>query len=151
MIIAIQQEENSFRKRLLLLMFLSRIADLTEDSNPTDEELPAYVTDALSYLQEHYAEKIVASELAWRLGVGRTTLMTGFKHYTGSTLNDYLTRYRLKQAIHCLRQKKTEQSTAEICGFGDACNLIRSFRQHFGMTPKQYLKQSAKREFNDGL
>ncbi len=143
MITAVQAEENAFRKRLRLLMFLSEIADLTEDAHRPDEELPAYVTDALSYLQEHYAEKIVASELAWKLSVGRTTLMTGFKRYTGSTLNDYLTHYRLKQAIRCLRDRKTEQRTAELCGFGDACNLIRSFRKHFGMTPKQYFKKAS--------
>ena len=137
----IQYEENAFRKRLLLLMHLSKIADQTENINQPDEELPTYISNALSYLQEHYAEKIVASDLAWKLGIGRTTLMMGFKRYTGTTLTDYLTRYRLKQAILHLREKKTQQHTAELCGFGDACNLIRSFRHYFGMTPKQYLKQ----------
>lgn len=147
---SIQNEENAFRKRLLLLMFLSKIADRTADNSPPDEELPSYVTDALSYLQEHYAEKIVASDLAWNLSVGRTTLMTGFKRYTGCTLNEYLTRYRLKQAIRLLRAKKTQQLTAELCGFGDACNLIRSFRHYFYMTPKQYLKQPPS-EFDNRL
>ena len=146
---AIQAEENAFRKRLLLFMLLSKIADLTEDADLPDEELPSYVADALSYLQEHYAEKIVAADLAWQLGVGRTTLMTGFKRYTGSTLNDYLTRYRLKQATLCLREKKTEQLTAELCGFGDPCNLIRSFRHYFHMTPKQYLRQTPGQTFSD--
>ena len=140
---AIQKEDNAFRRRLLLLLLLSKISDLMENGDSSDEDLPSYVTGALSYLQEHYAEKIVAADLAWQLGVGRTTLMMGFKHYTGSTLNDYLTRYRLKQALHCLREKKTEQLTAECCGFGDACNLIRTFRHYFGVTPKQYFNQSS--------
>ena len=151
MVKSIQNEENAFRKRLRLLMFLSSIADLTEDINQPDEELPTYVVNALSYLQEHHAERIVAEDLAWRFGVGRTTLMTGFKRYTGSTLTDYLTRYRLKQAIRHLREKKTQQHTAELCGFGDASNLIRCFRHYFGVTPKQYLKQPTQHEFHDGL
>lgn len=135
----IRGETDELRRRLLLLIFLSKANELLRGESEPSAELPTYVTKALLYLQEHYAEKIVAAELAWQLGIGRTTLMTAFKRYTGSTLNDYLTRYRLKQAIHCLREGQTEQSAAENCGFGDACNLIRAFRRHFGTTPGRYL------------
>ena len=137
----VRHERDIFRRRLLLLLFLSKANDLLQNEQEPLEELPTYVTGALTYLQEHYAEKIVASELAWRLGIGRTTLMTEFKHYTGSTLNNYLTRCRLKQAIRCLRAGQTEQNAAENCGFGDACNLIRAFRRHFGTTPGRYLNK----------
>ena len=86
------------------------------------------------------AEKIVAAELAWHLNIGRTTLMTGFKSYTGNTLNDYLIRYRVKNALRMLRQGATTQETADACGFGDICSLIRGFKKCYGMTPKQYRK-----------
>lgn len=66
--------------------------------------------------------------------------MTGFKKYTGTTLNEYLLRCRLKAAVELLQNGKNEQQTAEECGFTDACNLIRSFKRHFGITPKKYLK-----------
>lgn len=141
MIHAVREEKDSFRARLLLLLFLSHVGDL--DAQPTDG-VPPYVRAALSYLQENYSQRIIASELAAGLGVGRTTLMTAFKHYTGITVGEYLAQYRLKAAVARLREGMTEQAVAESCGFGDACNLIRSFRRHLGVTPKQYLTKAPK-------
>lgn len=135
----LENETEPLRKRLLLLYFLSLAADdMQEDGALLD--IPMYITAALSFVSTHFAEKIVAAELAYRLGIGRTTLMTGFKKYTGTTLNEYLLRCRLKAAVELLQSGKNEQQTAEECGFTDACNLIRSFKRHFGITPKKYLK-----------
>lgn len=134
-----EAEKDPFRIRLYLLMFLSLIADRRAESGKSHEP-PTCVTGALTYISEHYGEKIIASELAWQLGVGRTTLMTAFKKYTGSTLNDYVLQCRLKHATELLREGATEQQAAEACGFSDAGNLIRSFRRRFSLTPRQYLQ-----------
>jgi AraC-like DNA-binding protein len=141
MIRAIREEKSDFRARLRLLLFLSHAGEL--DARPMDG-VPPYVSAALSYLQEHYPQRIVAADLAADLGVGRTTLMTAFKHYTGITVGEYLAQCRLKAAIARLREGMTEQTVAESCGFGDACNLIRSFRRHLGVTPKQYIAKARK-------
>ena len=134
-----QAETDVFRIRLYLLTFLSLIADRMENAGSIDEP-PAYVTGALAYITEHYNEKIVALDLAWTLGVGRTTLMTAFKKYTGTTVNEYVLQCRIKNAVQLLRSGMTEQQTAEECGFSDACNLIRAFRRCLGTTPGEYLK-----------
>ena len=102
-------------------------------------QLPEFVTDTLSYISAHYSQRIVAADLAQRLKIGRTTLMTGFKKHTGITINEYLTRCRLKHAVNMLQSGKLEQETAEVCGFSDTCNLIRCFKRVFGMPPRQYL------------
>ena len=135
----IDAEQNAFRRRLMLLCLLSRISEMG-GNNDTASEIPAHVTGAITYISDHYSEKIVAEKLAWHLGVGRTTLMTSFKAYTGSTLNEYVIRCRTKNALHILRTGVTEQEAAEKCGFGDTCNLIRSFKKCYGKTPGEYLK-----------
>lgn len=137
----LQDDPDPFRRKLRLMLFLSKVNELMKEERKSTAELPSYVTEALSYIQENYARKIVAEELAWKLGVGRTTLMTAFRKYTGITVNDYLTRYRLKQALRHLRRGHTQQTAAEATGFGDACNLIRAFKRCFGTTPGQYLKR----------
>ena len=86
-----------------------------------------------------------AGGLAWKLGIGRTTLMTAFKSYTGSTLQEHILRYRLSKAIKMLSSGLTEQVVAEACGFGDPCTLIRSFKKVTGMTPREY-RESKKTE-----
>ncbi|MBE6590019.1 MAG: AraC family transcriptional regulator [Ruminococcaceae bacterium] len=134
----IDAEHDILRRRLMLLCLLSRISEMGGESD-TSSELPAHVTGALTYISEHYSEKIIAERLAWHLGVGRTTLMTSFKAYTGSTLNEYVIRCRAKNVLHLLRRGVTEQEAAERCGFGDTCNLIRGFKKCYGKTPRQYI------------
>lgn len=137
---SIEKENDRFRKKLILLYFISLIADnMQAESNFT--ELPIFVTKALSYISTHYSEKVVAADLAEKLGVGRTTLMSSFKKYTGTTLNEYLARCRLKNAVAELKKGRTVGETAEICGFTDAPNLIRCFKRHFGTTPVKYIKK----------
>lgn len=134
----IERDTSPFRRQLLLLCFLSKVADrLEKDASP--QVVPSYVIEAMTYINANYQKKIVASELAWNLHIGRTTLMTSFKKYTGTTLNEYIARCRLKNAIVAMRQGKKEQQIAEECGFTDLCNMIRCFKRYFHMTPKQYL------------
>lgn len=137
----IEKEQNPFRQRLLILYLLSHIEELVDDKPAPLAAAPAFIIEALSYLNTHYPQKIVAEELAHRLFISRTTLMTAFKKYTGSTLGEYLSRHRLRQALYLLRQGQTEQQAAEQCGLGDSSGLIRSFKKNYGMTPKQYLAQ----------
>ena len=138
---AINTEKNEFRQKLLILDILSHISDLdmTCDDSPT-ERPPKHVVDALSYIQEHYAEHIVASELAWELGISRTTLMTSFKKHTDTTLSDYITRVRVKKATAILKLGESQEYAAEQTGLGNGGGLIRAFKRCHGMTPKQYLK-----------
>ncbi|MBQ9773313.1 MAG: helix-turn-helix transcriptional regulator [Clostridia bacterium] len=136
---AIESETSVFRQRLHILCLLSHLSDMAGQNVTESSSIPHYVTGALTYIGEHYAEKILAEELAWRLGVGRTTLMTAFKKHTGSTLGDYLMRCRVKNASRMLRVGIGEQQAAEACGFGDTCGLIRAFKKCYGITPKQYL------------
>ncbi len=138
----IKADTNLFRRRLLLMIFLSKICEFNAEQTQKDVRMvPSYVIGALSYLHEHYNEKIVASELAAELGIGRTTLMTAFKQHTGSTICDYLCEYRLKKACALLQSGETQQTAAERCGFGDASNLIRAFRRRFGTTPGRYIRE----------
>lgn len=137
----IHNEPIPFRKRLLTLYLLSYIRDFAA-SNRRPAATPSYIIDALSYIEEHYPDKITAEQLAQKLYIGRTTLMTNFKKYTGNTLIEYITLCRLKNAIQMLLQGSTEQEAAEACGLGDSTNLIRCFKRVYGMTPRQYLPKN---------
>lgn len=132
------RETDRFRRRLLLVYYLSLLADA--DGGFATKELPKYVSEALSLVKSRFSEKIVAMNLAAEVNVGRTTLMNGFKKYTGMTLGEYILKCRLASAIEILGSGASEREVAEQCGFGDSSNLIRSFKRHFGITPKKYLQ-----------
>ena len=61
------------------------------------------------------------------------------KECKGMTLRQYIIAYRLKAAKRAL--ELTAKSIAEIAeetGFTDASYFTKTFRQSFGMTPKEY-------------
>jgi len=140
LILQIDQEENRLRQKLLIFFLLSRLQDLAGSDPHSYKGVPPYIIDSLTYIEEYYTEKITAEELARKVNIGRTTLMTGFKRYTGSTLNDYLVNLRLRVAIQLMRDGKNVQEAAEWSGFGDSSSFIRSFKKAFGTTPRQYLQ-----------
>jgi len=136
----VESRERRLEKRLLICYLLSRLSDLAERGTQQNQKsAPTYVIDALAYLEKHFYEHIVVGELARHLHVGRTALMTAFKHHTDSTVGEYLTGCRLRHAVIYLHENKTVEETAALCGFSDAGGLIRAFRRCYGTTPKRYL------------
>lgn len=136
----IKKDEDPLRRRLLVTYLLSHIAGFGRGEELPASLVPACVIGALAHIRRHYADRVVAEDLARQLNVGRTTLMTAFRKHTGSTLNDYVAGLRLKQACRLLQEGKTVQETAEACGFGDGSGMIRVFRKQLGMTPGQFLR-----------
>ena len=135
----LQNESSLLRQKLLVLYLLSYISEFAD--NNISIAIPSYIMQALAFIEEHYHEKITAATIAKKLHVGRTTLMTNFKKYTDSTLNNYIIQCRLKNVVTLLQQGKTESEIAEKCGFGDLSGLIRSFKKYFGMTPGEYIRK----------
>lgn len=142
----ISREQDPLRQKLLILYLLSHMTEFAGDNTVDPAPTPHYIIEALAYIQEHYGEKIVASELAGRLHIGRTTLMTAFKKHTGSTLNAYLASIRMKQADRMLRSGRSVQEAAELCGFGDSGALIRCFKKAHGVTPGRFLHREREGE-----
>lgn len=139
----IENEDSVFRKKLCILSLLSHISDL--DKNLSNiSQIPPYVVDAVSFINEHYSRRIVASVLADTLGVGRTTLMTSIKKYTGLTLSEYVLRVRIKKAVELLQKGLSQENVAAETGFCNGSGIVRAFRKCYGMTPGQYLKNTPK-------
>ena len=133
-------ETDSFRRRLLIYDLLSRMAEYAK-AEEGYQRVPAYVSDALAYLQEHCHERVTAETVAAHLHVGRTALMTSFKRYTGSTVCEYLTHCRLRRAVGLLSCGDTLEGVALSCGFADASGLVRAFKRCYGETPRRYMEK----------
>lgn len=138
---ALDNEKDPLRQRLLIYLLLSHVAEYAGEGAVAAAPAPYYIIEALRHIKEHYDSKVVAEELAQKLHIGRTTLMTAFKKHTGSTLTDYVTGVRIKQAVRLLRRGCSVQEAAERCGFADSGAFIRAFRRAYGITPGKYMKQ----------
>ncbi len=135
-IFSIMLEETDLdRNRYLLMYTMSLLCGLHQIQNPVPFKIPDYIHQVLLYLSEHYTEKIAANELAQKVGVGRTTLMTGFRKYVGITIHQYQQNLRLKHADILRKQGLSVTEAAEASGYCDIGGYIRAYRKVYGASP----------------
>jgi len=139
MVFDLMDGERELGRFCCLLGYLLSLVGGLLNEQPQVSAIPQYVTQALSYIGTNFTEQLTAETLAWKFGVGRTTLMTRFKQHTGMTLKEYITRCRLKSAVACLESGMTVQQAAMESGFSDAGNLIYASHRYFHTTPQRYV------------
>lgn len=93
----------------------------------------------LQYIDNHYTEKLLLSDIAKQENLDLYYLSHFFKECFGITFQDYLTRTRCEQARQLLIL--TDYSLLDIsinCGFSDPKYLTNGFRKQYGCSPKEY-------------
>ncbi len=97
------------------------------------------VRAALRFLQENYSLPVGGPEAAATAGVSRHALAKLFRRHLNRTVHDELLRIRLQHACKLLQQPDPSASAiATLTGFCHPSHLTNSFREHFGLTPRQY-------------
>lgn len=94
------------------------------------------------YIDRHYSQKLLLSDIAEKLGLNLYYLSHFFKENFGLSFQDYLARIRSEKARQLLLL--TDQSLLDICmsaGFSDPKYFNCSFRKQYGSTPKEYRRQ----------
>ena len=96
----------------------------------------------VSYMEEHYGQKIILAELAKLVHMSPTYFSAYFKKYTGTSPFAQLHFIRVKAAEKMLL--KTEEpivNVAGVCGFENVSFFIRKFKEITGETPAVYRKK----------
>jgi len=96
------------------------------------------LTEAVELMEANLEELINLDELAALVGVSRRQLERLFKKYLGCVPRRYYLDLRLKRARQLLLQ--TASSISEIaiaCGFVSASHFSKSYREMFGMSPRE--------------
>jgi AraC family transcriptional regulator len=94
------------------------------------------VTD---YINAHLANNIQLSDLAALVELSQFHFSRLFKQSTGATPYQYILQQRLERAKQLLKTTKLSvMEIAMLCGFSSHSHLGKLFRQHIGITPKNY-------------
>ena len=116
---------------------------LMDRSRGKEEAKPDFVTDAVEYMKENYADpELNMTALAEHLGVSGVTLTVKFKNVMEISPSDYLASLRLERAKNLLRQTELQvKEISSLSGYEDVRVFLRRFKKYTGMTPSQYREQ----------
>jgi AraC-like DNA-binding protein len=99
----------------------------------------------ITYIEQHYAEKINLAELAAELHLSQGTCCRNFKEAMKCTIFEYIMDYRIIKSAKMLLT--TNDSINEItykCGFSNASYFIEQFKKKTHMTPNAYRQNNPK-------
>ena len=117
-----------------------------DSTNRTDETgyfrggLPPRVVRRLrEHIDSNIDQRISVEALAKLANLSVCYFVRAFKQSVGVTPHDYLIRRRVKRTMELLSGTDMSLSeTALAAGFADQSHCARRFRQHVGMSPRDY-------------
>ena len=93
----------------------------------------------IHYIDEHYSEKLLLSDISLKEDLSLTYLSHFFKEYLGIPFQEYLAKIRCEKARQLLLL--TDFPLLDICmscGFSDSKYFNSGFRRQYGCSPKEY-------------
>jgi AraC family transcriptional regulator, melibiose operon regulatory protein len=90
-------------------------------------------------IHDHFSEPLSVKRLAAISGIHASTANKSFQQVMGLSVNEYIIRYRLTQAMR--RLAETNAPILQIafgCGFGSSSQFYDLFRHHVGETPRKF-------------
>ncbi len=124
---------------LLLITLFTEFEPQQFNLIPEEDKRRATMRLLLTYVEEHYTEKLSLEDLADYAQYNRTYISTLFKQMVGINFHEYLTRVRFQHALNDLTY--TKENLTDIAlknGFPDLKTLTSRFRSTLQRTPAQY-------------
>lgn len=115
------------------------ISEAERDTYQLQQQRIRQISD---YIDQHYSEKLLLSDIAAKLDLSLYYLSHFFKESFRLSFQDYLARIRSEKARQLLLL--TRQSLLDISmsvGFSDPKYFNSSFRKQYSCTPKEYRRQ----------
>ncbi|QDF27637.1 AraC family transcriptional regulator [Halarcobacter anaerophilus] len=96
--------------------------------------------DTMYYIYDYIDTDINIGDLAFKFGIDKTYFHKIFKEVMGSNIYETIKSIRLQKASNLLLTNKLSTITeiASMCGYSSQTSFIRSFKERFNQTPKQW-------------
>jgi AraC-like DNA-binding protein len=146
MIPPFNQKEEGYQlkiKAALLNIFAILIEEelFVVSEKQTKHQLESIET-VLTYIEEHYQEKLSNRTLATLINYNTQYFTRYFKLHTGETPIEYLNHYRLEKAAEALVESETSILDISLnCGFNSYSYFIKKFKAYKKVSPYDYRKK----------
>lgn len=100
------------------------------------------VKRAITFIEEHYTEKLSLADLASASHLSRSEFCRTFRRFTGRTAFSYLQYHRVRRSLALLQNRALSVTdVAGRVGFSGASYYAEIFRRFIGMSPLEYRKK----------
>lgn len=125
------------------------VQDIFPNVRPTKQkEYVRKFNQLLHHIEEHYMENLDLDTLAESVGFSKYHFLRLFKQYTGTTLGEYTTLYRLKVAEKLLCNPNISiTDVAAQSGFSSISTFNRIFKQYKKCSPSEYRLHNTSHKF----
>ncbi len=124
------------------LVELNRLTLSMDKKVEADKSSSTLIPDILSYINQHYCEKISLSSIADEFFISKYYLSHAFNDVVGTSVNRYITLKRLINAKQMLSSGIKPTTAAIHCGFNDYAGFYRAFTAEYGITPKEFVTRN---------
>jgi AraC-like DNA-binding protein len=136
------KRKNAYIRSLLEVFLLLTISELEAShcEQPPAAQVSLLVRDAEQFIRSHLADPdLSVPGVAGALGYSSDYVSRRFHKERGLSLLAWIVQERVSMACDLLRDHR--YNVAEVgwaCGFNESSYFIRVFRQHRGVTPRQF-------------
>jgi AraC-like DNA-binding protein len=103
----------------------------------------------ITYVEEHYAEKITLSDFAKKEGVTMNYLSHFVKDSLNQSFQSYVNLVRYHAACKLISTQKFKMKEVyKLTGFSDYKYFSNTFKSHCGLTPEEFSKTAISNNFN---
>lgn len=144
-----EQRTEQFGKQLychaLFIQVMTQINRMTAVPSPALLPQPGtdLVEQVLSYISEHYAEKLTLQLLADRFYVSKYHLSHTFSAQVGTGIYRYIQLKRLLAARELIADGVSPSQASQSCGFPDYSNFYRAFKAEYGVSPRGFTTKTS--------
>lgn len=140
---AIARDKITAIEKLLLHKVVESFHPVTNEESSVTVHDRIEVDRAVEYIYSNFAKKLTVDMIASKVCLSPSHLSSLFKEGVGKSVMGFVTDVRLQDARKQLLLKKyTISEIAMNCGFSSPSHFAQSFKNRYGMSPREVLKST---------
>ena len=105
------------------------------------------IYSVINHIHTHLSDELSLELLSSTFYINKFYLCNLFKNVTGTSPNQYIISCRIMKAKELLSQNLPVDSVCSLVGYKNLSHFSRIFKQHTGLSPKQYSKFKQAEDF----
>lgn len=137
---AYKRDDTQDMLKALMLSFLMNVARQynLRNSAPQSDKLSERI---VQYMSEHF-DAVTLKDIAARFSYHPNYISSLLRKELGKSFSELLLEQRMERALILLRGTDLSvEETALMLGYSNSSNFYKAFKEYFGKTPREYMKQ----------